>query len=48
MILSLQISAFKATAHHEQLSQVLCTSDTVQEALTLLLGRERDQSTTAP
>lgn len=41
MILSLQISPFKVTAHHEQLSQVLCTSDIAQEALTLLLWRER-------
>lgn len=41
MILSLQISAYKATAHHKWLSQVPCTSGTAQDAPALLLGRER-------
>ena len=40
MILSLQISAFKVTAHHKQLSPVPCTSNTAQDAPALLLGRE--------
>lgn len=40
MILSLQISAFKVTAHHEQLSQVLGTGSTARDAPALRLGRE--------
>lgn len=40
MILSLQISAFKVTAHHERLSQMPCTTNTAQDDPVLLLGRE--------
>lgn len=40
MILSLQISAFKAKADHEQLSQVLGAGNTSRDGPALRLGRE--------
>lgn len=40
MILSLQINAFKATAHQEGLSRVLCPSGTAQDDPAPLLGGE--------